>query len=66
MPQLGQVQPSKYMQINIKKDNGGWVKKKKDNILGFPGGPVFKNPPCNAGNVDLISGPGRFHVLWSN
>ena len=29
MPQLGQVQPSKYMQINIKKDNGGWVKKKK-------------------------------------
>ena len=56
MPQLSQVQPSKYMQINIKKDN----------ILGFPGGPVFKNPPCNAGNVDLISGPGRFHVLWSN
>ena len=24
--------------------------------LGFPGGSVVKNPPANAGNVDLIPG----------
>ena len=24
----------------------------------FPGGPVVKNPPCNAGDVDLIPGQG--------
>ena len=52
----GQVQPNKHMQINIKKEN----------ILGFPGGPVFKNPPCNVGNMGLIPGPGRFHMLWNN
>ena len=25
----------------------------------LPGGPVVKNPPANAGNMDLISGLGR-------
>jgi len=24
----------------------------------FPGGPGVKNPPCNAGNMGLILGPG--------
>ena len=24
----------------------------------FPSCPVFKNPPCNTGNVGLIRGPG--------
>ena len=28
-------------------------------ILGFPGGPVVKNPPANAGKVYLISGSGN-------
>ena len=28
--------------------------------LGFPGGAVVKNPPANAGDVDLIPGLGRF------
>ena len=27
-------------------------------ILGFPGGPVVKNPPCNVGDVGLIPGQG--------
>ena len=27
--------------------------------LGFPGGSVVKNPPANAGDVDLIPGSGR-------
>ena len=30
------------------------------------GGIVVKNPPANAGNTGLISGPGRFHVPWSS
>ena len=32
----------------------------------FPGGPVVKNPPANAGNKGLIPGPGRFRMPWSN
>jgi len=27
--------------------------------MGFPGGSVVKNPPANAGDVDLIPGSGR-------
>ena len=33
---------------------------------GFPGGPVVKNPPCNARGIHLIPGLGRFHMLLSN
>ena len=29
---------------------------------GFPGGAVVKNPPANAGDIGLISDPGRFHM----
>ena len=32
----------------------------------FPGGPVVKNPPANRGDMCLILGLGRFHMLWSN
>ena len=32
----------------------------------FPGGPVVKSLPCNAGDTGLIPGPGRFHMLWGN
>ena len=32
----------------------------------FPGGPAVKNPPANAGKLGLISGLGRFHMLWGN
>ena len=30
--------------------------------LNFPGGAVDKNLPANAGDMGLISGPGRFHI----
>ena len=33
---------------------------------GFPGGPVDKNPPANAGDTSSIPGPGRSHKPWSN
>ena len=32
----------------------------------FPGGPVVKSLPANAGDVSLIHGPGRFHMLRGN
>ena len=33
---------------------------KKDRALGLPGGSVVKNPSASAGDVGLISDPGRF------
>ena len=32
----------------------------------FPGGPVVKNPPCNAGDAGSIPGQGAKipHALW--
>ena len=38
---------------------------KTDN-KGFPGGAVVKNPPANAGDMGLSSGPGRSHMPQSN
>ena len=32
----------------------------------FPGGPVDKNSPANAGDTGSIPGLGRFHMLQSN
>ena len=32
----------------------------------FPGSPVVKNPPANAGDMGLIPGLGRLHMRWSN
>ena len=33
---------------------------------GFPGDPVVKNPPANAGDTGLISGPERSYMPQSN
>ena len=35
-------------------------------IRDFTGGSVVKNPPVDAGNMDSIPDPGRFHVPQSN
>ena len=35
-------------------------------LRNFPGGSVVKNPPANAGDTDLIPGPGRSHMGQSN
>ena len=32
----------------------------------FPGGPVVKNPPADAGDMGSIPGPGRFHMPRGN
>ena len=34
------------------------LKKKKKGRGGFPGGPVVKNPPADAGEEDSTPGPG--------
>ena len=38
----------------------------KEQVLGFPGGAVGKNPPINAGCTGSMPGPGRSHMPWSN
>ena len=32
-------------------------------MLGFPGGPVVKNPPANAGDMGSVPGLGGSHTL---
>ena len=32
----------------------------------FPGAPVVKNLPANAGDMGSIPGPGRSHMLWDD
>ena len=39
---------------------------KTDQVRDFPGGPVVKNLPANAGDMGLIPGPGRSHMPGSN
>ena len=39
-----------------------WIKKKKNHFWDFPGGPILKNIPANAGNTGLIPGPMRCGV----
>ena len=34
--------------------------------MDFPGGPVVKNQPANAGHTGLIPDPGRFYMLQGN
>ena len=37
-----------------------------ETVSGFLGGPVVKNPPCNAGDTSSIPGLGRSHVPGGN
>ena len=32
----------------------------------FPGGPVVKNLPTNAGDMSSVPGLGRSHMPWGN
>ena len=38
----------------------------KPSDMDFPGGPMVKNWPANAGEMGLILGPEGSHMLWSN
>ena len=51
------------------KSTNGWRRistHQKDLFGGFSGGSVVKNPPANAGNMNLIPGPGRSPMLGNN
>ena len=50
--------------MNVKIDQVKLLKLKRR--MGFPGGSVVMNPPASAGDMGLIPGPGRSHMLWSN
>ena len=39
---------------------------RKKVLENFPGGPIVKNLPSNAGDTGSIPGPGRFHMLQGN
>jgi len=34
--------------------------------MDFPGDTVDKNPPADRGDMGVIFGPERFHMLWSD
>ena len=36
------------------------------NYVNFPGSPVIKNLPANAGDMGSIPGPGRYHMQGGN
>ena len=42
-----------------------WLKRRRKDGQGFPGGSVVKNPPANAGDTGSIPDPGRSHEPWS-
>ena len=49
-----------------KKCTASCKRMKLEHLLGFLGGSVVKNPPCNASDMGLIPGPERSHMLQSN
>ena len=72
---LGKKTNLRILFLNICKTN--WISKPQfplpDKEAGgvgwgvyFPGGPVVEKPPVSAGDVGLIPGPGRSHMLWGN
>ena len=46
--------------------NGILLSRKKKEILDFPGGPVDRSPPANAGDAGSIPGPGRPYLPGDN
>lgn len=59
-----------YWEICSRKEIGANGKKKKKKLSkrkqGFPGGPVVKNRPADAGGTSSVPDLGKPHVLRSN
>ena len=55
-------------QKHIWNNSDQWINPRLKEKAGedFPGGPVVKNPPANAGDTGSIPGPGKFQVLSRN
>ena len=60
------------IRIKVKKNKNQSTNKHKIKQLltlarqAFPGGPVVKNPPRNAGDTGSVPDPGRSHMLQGN
>ena len=48
------------------RDSLGWTPLLRSSSQDFPGGPVVKHPPANAGDMGSIPGPGRFYMPRGN
>ena len=57
------LQYCKVISLQLIKING---KKKKKKGQGLPGSTVDEDLPANTGDMDLIPGPGRFHMPRSD
>ena len=57
---------TKYLTVNIMKDEEDHHIKKKYTNQGFLGVPGVGNPPANAGDAGYIPDPGRLHMLWGS
>ena len=54
------------MELALTKVGSVMGKDKNLPCRGFPGGPVAKNSPANAGDMGSIPGLGRSHMLQRN
>ena len=56
----------KYLEVMKEEINKGKRALKMHTARDFPGGPVVKNLPDNAGDMGSSPGWGRSHMPWSN
>ena len=55
-----------YHEISYSKGHTKNRSDSEDGVGYFRSGTVDRNPPASAGDMDLIPGPGRSHMPWSN
>ena len=77
-PGEGNGNPLQYSCLENPTDSGAWqatvyesqesdtTELLSTHMQGFPGGPVVRNPPCNARDTSLIPDPGRSHIPQEN
>ena len=46
--------------------NVSFLKDRKEDTEDFPGGPVVRSLPANAGDTGSIPGLGRSHMMWGS
>ena len=61
---LGEVFPIREVTFFNKDSQDNQKDPLQDYGIDFPGGPVLKNMPANAGDTGSVFGPGRFHLPW--
>ena len=58
--------PSLHQRASASIHISQWLPNNQDTIPDFPGGPVVKSPPANAGDRGSVSDPGGFHRQQGN